>query len=177
MIWMNDIWQMTNMKQHCRLAQIVQHNRCSNRPSHCLHSCVYCQIWALKFAFYVKQLIVYSIVFLDRFSNKCSTSIMIFCLQNINNFWVPNWYLVKIRFVIAIIQVMQSGQSFAYVRRAELSCHVQKCDLIWSLCEMSPSYIVQSSSGLDCSLNLALRMRLKETKESWPDRRCHPEWA
>ena len=46
--------------------------------------------------------------------------------------WARNWNLVKLFFVLILIMI-QSCHNFAHVMTAELSWHVQNCDVIWSL--------------------------------------------
>ena len=47
-----------------------------------------------------------------------------------NGVWAQKWNLVKIYFTLLLILSIQSGHNFAHVMTAELSCHVQSCDLI-----------------------------------------------
>ena len=45
-------------------------------------------------------------------------------------FWAHNWIIVKIRFALSLILMIQSGHNFAHVMTALLSWHVQNCDLM-----------------------------------------------
>ena len=45
--------------------------------------------------------------------------------------WASNWNLTN--FLFLVMQLIQSGNKFALVTTAQLSWHVQNCDLIWSL--------------------------------------------
>ena len=47
--------------------------------------------------------------------------------------WADKWNLAKIPFAIIRIPMIHSGHNFAHDTTAQLSWHVQNCDLIWSL--------------------------------------------
>ena len=46
--------------------------------------------------------------------------------------WAINWNLAKLLFTLILIVLIQSAHNFAHVTTAELSWHVQNCNLIWS---------------------------------------------
>ena len=46
-----------------------------------------------------------------------------------NDFYTNNWNLMKILFVLVLILAVQSSHKFAHAMTAELSWHVQNCDL------------------------------------------------
>ena len=53
--------------------------------------------------------------------------------DHFTNLWAPNWYLAHIVFDLVVVLMTKSGHNFAHVTTAQLSWHVQNCDLIWSL--------------------------------------------
>ena len=44
--------------------------------------------------------------------------------------WAHDWHLAKIIFAVNIIFIIQPGHKFAHAMTAQLSWHVQNCDLI-----------------------------------------------
>ena len=45
--------------------------------------------------------------------------------------WTRDWNLVEIIFVQIKILLIRTSHKFAHATRAELSWHVQDCDMIW----------------------------------------------
>ena len=50
-----------------------------------------------------------------------------------NGLWAHNANLVNIELVLTWIIITQSGHNFVHATTAELSWHVQNCDLIWGM--------------------------------------------
>ena len=70
-----------------------------------------------------------------------------------NALWVHKWNLVKIIFNCFMILMIQSDCNFAHVTTAQLSWHVQNCDLIWSLFFKSEQQKFSRELGNDLNNN------------------------
>ena len=71
-----------------------------------------------------------------------------------NGSWVHYRNLIKFPVAVIFILIIQSGYNYAHATTAQLSWHVQNCDLIWSIFAKSEQH--RFLRDLDCVLMNAL---------------------